>query len=449
MSERRFFGTDGVRDIANRGSMTAELALGMGAAFVRHLRDCGAERPKILVCRDTRQSGTMIEAALEAGMMSAGAECGELGVFPTPGVSFILRRGGYDGGAVVSASHNPAEYNGIKFFDRTGSKLTDSAEAQIERYYETGAGEAERPTGGGVGVLSDASSLRSGYVDWLREQAEMIGDTALSLAIDAANGAASEIVRDVFSSWRGRISYRGVSPDGTNINARVGVMHMDGLRDEVARVGARLGIAYDGDTDRVLLCDSRGRTIDGDIIMWVVARSLARHDALGTGLVATVMSNMVLEEKLRAEGIKTFRCPVGDRYVLEKMREVGSRLGGEQSGHVIASDYAGTGDGLCTGLFFIRACEELGLDIDRLNDDFPRWPQVLRNIRTTRRDEIMASRELANAVEAAEARLAESGRVLIRPSGTEPLIRILVEARDPKMMTETADALESVVARMA
>lgn len=445
--DRHLFGTDGVRDVANSGNMTPEFALSIGAAYVRYMAHNGLRRPRIVVCRDTRVSGQMIESALIAGMMSEGAVCETLGIFPTPGASYILRQGGHDAGAVISASHNPAEYNGIKFFDGSGSKLTDEAESEIERLYEYGPDR--RPSGIEIGRVSSPTGLREGYVDWLRESVASVPDTSWTVVVDAANGAAAEIVRDVWSPWRGEIIYRGTESDGVRINDGVGVMNMDGIRYDVVTHGARLGIAYDGDTDRVLLCDSRGRIIDGDIIMWVVSRYLSSRGVLGSGLVATVMSNMALEEKLADENIAVFRCQVGDRYVLEKMRSVGSRLGGEQSGHVIASDHSGTGDGLCTGIFFIRACAELGIDIDSLADKFVRYPQVLRNVKTPKRDEIMSSSSLADAVASAEDRLDGIGRVLIRPSGTEPLIRILVEAKDAALMEETADILERVVRGMA
>lgn len=442
---RRMFGTDGVRDVANRGNMSPETAFALGGAFVRYLgrrsggRYIGGGAPEIVVCRDTRISGPMIEAAMTAGMMSEGANVMKLGVFPTPGASFVLRGGGHDAGAVISASHNPFEYNGIKFFDCSGTKLTDQDEAMIESLIGS---RDDRPTGGGVGTSRDAPELRDGYVRGMKELASSIDDTSMPIAVDAANGAAYETALEVFASWRGDVTFCGVSPDGTNINDGVGVMHLDHLRGEVARVGARLGIAYDGDADRVLLCDSSGRTIDGDIMLWVVARYLASVGKLGAGVVATVMSNMALEEKLTPLGIEVFRCPVGDRYVLERMKEVGSRLGGEQSGHVIANDIAGTGDGMCTGLFFIKACEALGEDISTLVDRFPRWPQVLRNIRMDEREDVLRHADMRAACAEWEGRLRGAGRVFIRTSGTEPLLRILVEAKDEALMNEAVVSLE-------
>lgn len=445
---RCLFGTDGVRDVANRGIMTPEMALSLGRAFVLFLTERGVPRPRVAICRDTRRSGAMLESALSAGMMSAGAEIHILGIFPTPGMSFVLRQGGFDAGAVISASHNPAEYNGIKFFDSRGCKLDDDDEAMIEEYIGEDLIEDWRPTGASIGDLYDASYRREAYVDWLKGFLDAIPNRDWPIVVNAANGAAADIVGDVFAGWRGEVTLRGIDYDGLNINDGVGVMHMDDLGESVESVGAKLGIAYDGDGDRVLLCDRLGRVIDGDILLWVIARYLASQGVLGTGVVATVMSNMVLEEKLAEHDIKVFRCPVGDRYVLEKMRSSGARLGGEQSGHIIAFDYVATGDGLCTGLLFIKACTELGENIDTLVDRFPRYPQMLRNLKLRNREEVLSSAELKEAEDKAIAKLSGNGRILLRPSGTEPLLRILVEARDSKLMNEVCGDLEDAIMKI-
>lgn len=445
---RCLFGTDGVRDVANRGLMTPEMALNLGRAFVLFLTAQGVPRPKIVVCRDTRRSGQMLEAALVAGMMSAGAEASLLGIFPTPGVSFVLRSGAFDAGAVISASHNPAEYNGIKFFDARGYKLGDEDEATIEGYIGEDLLEDWRPTGASVGILRDASHLRDGYVAWLAAQAAELDSTAQTLVVDAANGAAAEIVRAIFAPWKGAVHFIGTEPDGLNINDDVGVMHLENLAAAVRDKQAYAGIAYDGDTDRVLLCDGAGRAIDGDILLWVVGRYLAARGTIGSGVVATVMSNMILEEKLTREGIDVFRCSVGDRYVLEKMRETGARLGGEQSGHILADDYVTTGDGLCIGILFLKACQELGEDIGTLVDRFPRYPQILRNLRVENRERIMASPEIEEAQNNALVKLAGSGRILLRPSGTEPLLRILVEAREIAVVNEVCGDLERAILKI-
>ncbi len=442
---RCLFGTDGVRDVANRGIMTPEMAMRLGRAFVLFLTERGIPRPRIAVGRDTRRSGPMLESALSAGMMSAGAQVHILGVFPTPGVSFSVQEGRFDAGAVISASHNPAEYNGIKFLDGRGFKLKDDDEATIEEYLGDNLLDEWRPTGASIGESCEAYQYRDSYIAWLHRQLRSIGTCDWPLVVDAANGAASDFVQGVFASWGAPVTFCGVEPDGLNINEGVGVMHMDHLANETRKQGAALGIAYDGDTDRVLLCDGDGRAIDGDIMLWIIGRYLAKEGQLGSGVVATVMSNMILEKKLAEEDIQVFRCPVGDRYVLDKMQERASRLGGEQSGHIIASDYVSTGDGLCTGLLFLKACKNLGEDVATIVDRFPRYPQVLRNLKLANRDEILRSPLLAEATAQAEKRLEGRGRLLLRPSGTEPLLRILVEAKDETLMRSVCDDLESVI----
>lgn len=442
---RCLFGTDGVRDVANSGIMTPEMAMRLGRAFVLFLTEGGRPRPKIAVGKDTRHSGAMLEFALVAGMMSAGSDVRSLGVFPTPGVSYVLRNADFDGGAIISASHNPAEYNGIKFLDKNGFKLNDDDEAAIEEYLGDNLLDEWRPTGASIGSIGDGRAWSDSYTSWLSDQMASLGDCDWPLVIDSANGAAFSVAEKVFSRWPGRVTFTGSTPNGLNINEGVGVMHLEHLSSIVREESAALGIAYDGDTDRVLMCDRRARIIDGDIMLWIIGRYLSSIDALGEGVVATVMSNMILVEKLQNEGIRTFRCPVGDRYVVEKMRETGARLGGEQSGHIIASDYVATGDGLCTGILFMKACRELDEDISTLVDRFPRYPQTLRNLRISDREKVMASPALEEARTRAESRLKGEGRILIRPSGTEPLLRLLVEARDEALMNSVCLDLERVI----
>ena len=444
----RLFGTDGVRDIANRGAMTPEMVMKLGRAFVMFLKERGYPHPRIAVGRDTRRSGAMLESALIAGMTSAGGHIYTLGVFPTPGVSHIVSSLGLSAGAVISASHNPPEYNGVKFLDDGGFKLSDEEEAVIEAYLDDEQAETWRPTGAAVGDVFDASSYRDSYIKWLKELMDSAGTCYWPVVVDAANGAAHSIAKDVFSSWGGPVTYIGAAPDGLNINEGVGVMHMGHLSEKVWDNYAYIGVAYDGDTDRVLICDNQGRLIDGDIMLWIIGRYLASKNALGSGVVATVMSNMILEEKLAEEGIKVFRCPVGDRYVLEKMQESGAMLGGEQSGHIIAADYVTTGDGLCTGILFLKACLALNEDIATLADRFPRYPQVLKNLKLDNRDEILASPELDAAQADALEKLAGSGRILLRSSGTEPLLRILVEAKDEALMNSVCCDLESAIMKI-
>ena len=437
---RCLFGTDGVRDVANRGDMTPEMALRLGRSYVLFLTERGIPRPKIALGRDTRRSGKMLEAALAAGMASAGAEVFLLGVLPTPGVSYSVRNIGLHGGAVISASHNPAEYNGIKFFDGTGSKLSDDMEGSIEEYMGDSLTDDWRPTGASVGTLRNVPSAAADYGSWA---ASLWGDSMIfppSGGADCAHGAASAVAPSVFEALGGRWDFVGNAPDGLNINEGVGVMNMTHLSDVVRDRALPMGIAYDGDADRALLVDGRGRVLDGDIILWVLARWLSAQEKLGAGVAATVMSNMALEEHLAEEGIAVFRCPVGDRYVMETMADRGALLGGEQSGHIILSSFVNTGDGLCTGLFFLKACLALGEDVDTLADRYNPWPQVLCNVVISKNIN-MSGDFLSEISSAEESRLAGAGRILIRPSGTEPLLRVLVEARDRRLMEDISERL--------
>lgn len=441
---RCLFGTDGVRDVANRGDMTPEMALRLGRSYVLFLAERGAPRPCIAVGRDTRRSGQMIEAALAAGMTSAGAEVMLLGVIPTPGVSFGVKKLRVKGGAVISASHNPAEYNGIKFLDGQGFKLSDDVEAQIEDYMGDSLTDEWRPSGASVGVIRDVHGVASEYGDWLASHwGEEYPFPDLGV-LDCAHGAAAEIAPSLFSRLGGHWTVVGDKPDGLNINEGVGVMKMAHLGDLVREKGLPLGIAFDGDADRVLLADGKGRTLNGDIMLWVMARWLNSLGELGSGVAATVMSNMALEEHLNKEKISVFRCKVGDRYVMETMNDTGSRLGGEQSGHVIITPSVNTGDGIFTGLCFLKACAALGEDIDSLADRFDPYPQILQNVEISR-DKKVADDLIDELSASAEFLLDGAGRVLIRPSGTEPLLRILVEARDRKLMENVSKYLVDAV----
>lgn len=442
--KRQFFGTDGVRDIANYGMMRPEAAMRLGSAYISFLRERGAERPRIAVGRDTRLSGEMLQSALMAGIASSGGDAVDLGVIPTPGVSSVALHNEFDGGAVISASHNPAEYNGIKFLDGDGFKLTDEDEADIEGFFLRDDAVRFSPPEQ-IGSLQDGSAYREQYARGLRNLIDEVDDKSYPIVVDAANGAASAFVGPLFSEWSGGVSIIGNTPNGLNINDKVGVTHIDVLSRTVRERGARLGIAYDGDTDRVLLCDKAGRVLDGDIMLWVIGRWLASRGRLGAGVTATVMSNMVLEDLLAQDGIKVFRCPVGDRYVLDTMRREGGLVGGEQSGHIIALEYANTGDGLCSGILFLKALADLGEDVSTLSDRFERYPQVLRNIKVKDKESVMSASSVSDALKDAESLLGSNGRLLLRPSGTEPLIRIFVESRDAELMNKAADIMEAAI----
>ncbi len=445
---RYLFGTDGVRDVANKGVMIPEMALRLGRAFVLYLTERGVPKPVIVVGRDTRQSGLMIEAALEAGLTSAGAEVIRLGVIPTPGVSFAARQLGADGGAVISASHNPAEYNGIKFLDNQGYKLSDGDETRIEEFLSDSILDEWRPTGRAVGIIRD-ENFHPAYVDWLKKHGDFSRGRVPSLTVDCAHGAACCVARDFFSALGIESpDFIGVDPDGLNINESVGVMHMEHLGRRVVDRGSHLGIAFDGDADRVLFTDPSGRTIDGDIILWVIGRWLARKGDLGQGVVATVMSNLALEERLGEQGIQVFRCPVGDRYVLETMREKGARLGGEQSGHVILGGHVTTGDGFFTALAFLRALTEMNEDPADLVERFGRYPQILKNVRVDDKKAALVDARLQTAIEVARDELGDKGRIFVRASGTEPMVRVLVEARDECLLAPVCDSVVDVIRQL-
>jgi len=438
---RCLFGTDGVRDVANRGVMTPEMALRLGRAYVLFLTEKGIPRPNIVVGRDTRRSGQMLESALSSGLVSAGAEVTTLNVSPTPEISYAVRKLKEHGGVMISASHNPSEYNGIKFLDSLGCKLSDDDEACIEEYLGDNFLDDWRPTGASIGMIRRNDDVHSSYVSWLLSFLNDLPLSDLKCVFDAAHGAASETLRQMLqflpSSWQ----LYGATPDGLNINDGVGVMHLKYLADKVVSEKADIGFAYDGDADRVQVVDSSGRILDGDIMLWILAKWLKKRNGLGEGVVATVMSNLALEKHLEKEGITVVRCPVGDRYVLQTMRSEGSLLGGEQSGHIIISGYSTTGDGLCTGFLFLHACMELGEDINTLVDRFDRYPQSLRNVFVSDKKALLASPNLQSAVEEASKLLDGNGRVFVRPSGTEPLIRVLVEAKDMKLVNSVAESI--------
>ena len=419
-----------MRDLANSGRMTPEIALKLGRAFIRFNHG-----KKIVIGRDTRLSCRMLEGALAAGMVSEGANVLLAGVIPTPGISYAVKELHADGGAVISASHNPAEYNGIKFLGSDGCKLSDEEELAIEEILFSD----ERSTSPSIGKIHDAPEL---VRDYARHIAHMLNNKAVidNVAFDCANGASSESVpvlveHSLFS--RLNTSIIANKYDGLNINKSCGVMHMQNLCDYVTQNKMALGFAFDGDADRVLIADKFGRIIDGDIILWVLGRWLKNKNKQ---VVVTVMSNMALEAHLAEEGIKTLRCPVGDRYVLETMRQSGAGLGGEQSGHIIASEFTSTGDGLCTAVLFLNAIYDLGEDVSSLIDRFGRYPQKLTNLTLSKPRELVDMESINAIVKDYEAKVS---RIFIRTSGTEPLLRILVEAPEKNLVEEISEILSS------
>lgn len=445
----RLFGTDGVRGVAN-ADLTAEMALGLSVAAAHVLAEAGTfegHRPKAVVGRDPRASGEFLEAAVVAGLASAGVDVLRVGVLPTPAVAHLTGALGADLGVMLSASHNAMPDNGIKFFARGGHKLADDLEDRIESVYESHRhGEPwERPTGAGVGRVRDYDEGFDQYVAHLITVLPNRLD-GLKIVLDEAHGAAAGVSPEAFTRAGAEVITIGAAPDGLNINDGCGSTHLDLLKAAVLEHGAALGIAHDGDADRCLAVDHTGDEVDGDQILAVLALAMRERSALRSGtVVATVMSNLGFKLALEREGLRLVQTAVGDRYVLEEMKEHGYALGGEQSGHVIILDHATTGDGTLTGLLLAARVAETGRSLRELAAVMERLPQVLINVPDVDKSRVKTSGELAAAVAEAEAELGSTGRVLLRPSGTEPLVRVMVEAADIDQARSVAGRLADVV----
>ncbi|MGW1779152.1 phosphoglucosamine mutase [Streptomyces sp. NPDC002143] len=445
----RLFGTDGVRGVAN-ADLTAEMALGLSVAAAHVLAEAGTfegHRPVAVVGRDPRASGEFLEAAVVAGLASAGVDVLKVGVLPTPAVAYLTGVLGADLGVMLSASHNAMPDNGVKFFARGGHKLADDLEDRIESVYEehrTGA-PWERPTGSGVGRVRSYDEGFDRYVAHLIAVLPNRLD-GLKVVLDEAHGAAAWVSPEAFTRAGAEIVTIGAEPDGLNINDGCGSTHLGKLKDAVIEHGAAFGIAHDGDADRCLAVDHTGEEIDGDQILSVLALAMRERGVLRSDtVVATVMSNLGFKLAMEREGIKLVQAAVGDRYVLEEMKEHGYALGGEQSGHVIILDHATTGDGTLTGLMLAARVAETGKSLRELASVMERLPQVLVNVPDVDRSRVGDSAELAVAVAEAERELGATGRVLLRPSGTEPLVRVMVEAADIEQARSVAGRLADVV----
>lgn len=443
----RLFGTDGVRGLANV-DLTAEVAVDLAVAAAHVLGDAGAfshesrSRPLAIVGRDTRVSGEFLEAAVVAGLASAGVDVQVVGVIPTPGVAFLTADLDADLGVMLSASHNPMPDNGIKFFARGGVKLADELEDQIE----TRMGEAwDRPIGAGVGRVHDGRSLIQRYVDHLLS-ATPNRLTGIRCVVDCAHGAASDIAPGAYRRMGAEVIAIHASPDGYNINDGVGSTHMDGLQHAVLEHRADIGIAHDGDADRCLAVDAHGRIVDGDQMMAILAVHLKEHGELFEDtLVATVMSNLGLKLAMADHGITLVETAVGDRYVLEEMRAGRYSLGGEQSGHVVLAQHATTGDGLLTALNLMAVMASTGSPLDELASVVTVLPQVLINVGGVDKAALAGNDTVAQAVAFAESELDGRGRVLLRKSGTEPLVRVMIEAPTDEQARRLAEQLAAVV----
>ena len=415
MAERKLFGTDGVRGPVGK-LLTPDLAVRLGRAAAL---TADAQRPQVLIVRDTRESGPMLEDALAAGIASGGGDAMLAGVLPTPAASVLARRLDFDLAAVVSASHNPFIDNGIKFFDRTGRKLADEAEAEIE-------GRLEQPAGVGVGTVRVLEGAFDDYQRELRTSFDL-DLSGLRVALDCANGATHRAAPAIFETLGAEVELTGDQPDGRNINEGCGSTYPERIKELVASSGAQIGFAYDGDGDRVIAADGAARLHDGDDLIGLIARDLAGRGELDGGVAVTVMTNYGFRSAMEEAGIELAETRVGDRYVIEALLDRGWQLGGEQSGHIVWTEFTPTGDGIAASLLTLRALR--GRPLEEVKP-FERLPQRLENVEVAEREAIAGAAALWSAVEAENSKLDGRGRVLVRASGTEPLLRVMVEAPD-------------------
>ena len=443
----RLFGTDGVRGVAN-SELTPELAFKIGRAGA-YVLTSDAHKPKILVGRDTRISGEMLESALIAGICSVGAQAVCVGVIPTPAIAYLVRTQGFDAGVMISASHNPFEHNGIKYFNSEGYKLSDEIEERIEAIILDNAEEISRPTHENVGRISHDSTLCEKYIKFAASTTEVRLD-GMKIAIDCANGASSVTAQKALEMLGAEVNVINNSPDGININADCGSTHIEGLMHYVTEVGADMGLAFDGDADRVLAVSEKGEYVDGDKIMAICALDLkARGKLKKNTIVATVMSNLGLFVMGREKGLNIEKTKVGDRYVLEEMLKSDYSIGGEQSGHVILLEHNTTGDGLVTGIQLASAVKKSGKTLSELAGVMDVYPQVLINakVKTENKERYTEDAEIMAEIEKIEAEFANNGRVLIRPSGTEPLVRVMIEGKDENIIRTRAEALADLIVK--
>ncbi len=442
----RMFGTDGVRGIANK-ELSPALAFNLGRIGAYVLTEETHKKPRIAVGKDTRISGDMLEAALIAGICSMGAEAVSLGVLPTPAVAYLTRHMGLDAGVVISASHNPFEYNGIKFFNGEGYKLSDELEDRIESLLLNPENGIAYPIGAEIGKKVEIDNAVHGYVDFLKKTID-VNLRGLKIAVDCANGASYIAAPSVLADLGAEIVVINNKPDGRNINVKCGSTHPEGLQKLVVESGAHIGLAFDGDADRLIAVDNRGNIVNGDHMLAIFARHLKGKGMLKQDtVVATVMSNMGLDIAMKREKCNLVKTKVGDRYVLEEMVSMGYTIGGEQSGHIIFLDHNTTGDGLLTALQLLAVVKETGKKLSDLASIMKELPQVLVNakVKNENKDKYMKDEAIAEMITGLEKKLKGRGRVLIRPSGTEPLIRVMLEGANEAEIKEDAEALAKLI----
>ncbi|EKZ4888356.1 phosphoglucosamine mutase [Listeria monocytogenes] len=440
----KYFGTDGVRGVAN-SELTPELAFRLGrmggSVLTRHV----GEHPRVLVARDTRISGEMLESALIAGLVSVGIEVMRLGVISTPGVAYLTKAQGASASVMISASHNPVDDNGIKFFGSDGFKLSDDQEEEIEQLLDTAEDTLPRPSGEGLGTVSDYFEGKQKYIQYLKQTIEN-DFNGYHIALDCANGATAGLATHLFADLDADISSMGASPNGLNINDGVGSTHPEALAAFVLDKKADVGLAFDGDGDRVIAIDEIGQIVDGDKIMFICAKYLREQGLLNNNtIVSTVMSNLGFYKGLKELEIEDVQTAVGDRYVVEAMREGNYNLGGEQSGHIIFLDHNTTGDGLLSGIQLINVMKATGKKLSELAAEMKTFPQKLENIRVSDKNHVTDNPKVSKVIGEVEAEMAGNGRVLVRPSGTEPLVRVMVEAATKEETDEYCERISAVV----
>lgn len=442
----KYFGTDGVRGVANQG-LTPEMAfkLGRDGGYVLTKNKKDGEQAKVLVSRDTRISGQMLEYALISGLLSVGIEVLEVGVITTPGLSYLVRAQGADAGVQISASHNPVEDNGIKFFGSDGLKLSDEMEEEIEKLIDAKEDNLPRPSAEGLGTVTDFHEGSAKYLQFIENTIPEDLD-GIKVVIDGANGASSALISRLFADCGVDFITIYTHPNGLNINDHCGATHTENLQKEVVKQGAQLGLAFDGDADRCIAVDENGNEVDGDHIMYVIGSYLAEHGRLKKDtIVTTVMSNLGFTKALEKEGLKNVRTQVGDRYVSEEMRAHGYNLGGEQSGHVIMSDYHNTGDGMLTGLHLMLVMKKTGKSLSELLKDFKDYPQCLVNVPVKDKKSWKEHQPILDVIAEVEKDMNGNGRVLVRPSGTQDLLRVMAEGPTQEETDAYVDRIVKVV----
>lgn len=440
----RLFGTDGVRGIAN-GDLTCHLAFDLGRAGANILSK-NDKKPVFIVGKDTRISGDMLEAAIIAGICSAGADVIRVGIIPTPAISYLTKYFRADAGVVISASHNPVEFNGIKFFNHEGYKLSDAVEDEIEALVKNPDKYAKKPIGPDLGRIFEKDGKQP-YIDFIKKVANT-SFKGLKVAIDCANGAAYKVAPQAIRQLGADVFTISSEPNGENINVKCGSTHPEQISEFVKKVGANIGLAFDGDADRLIAVDEEGDIIDGDHIMAICAIYLNKKGKLSNKtVVSTVMSNMGLEVALKKYGISLVRTKVGDRYVLEEMLKHGYNFGGEQSGHIIFSDYNTTGDGLVTAVNLLKVLVETRKPLSEIKNIMKVYPQILINVKAKNKAKYKENEKICNKIDKAKNILGENGRIIVRPSGTEPLIRVMVEGKDETKIEKLAQDVASVIER--